>query len=165
MYKFIPAILTLFVLVASVIPDLVSAQEKTRPQTTEQPVLSNVNDKTLQWRPCVNTAIKGCEMSVIRGVLEKGPSEVFLRRQPGSSIPNVWHSAVERGLLLQGKLIGTDDQGKEFTVTPGSYWYYPAGAIHGGVRCSDEGPCLMYEMYDNTIDFNIVSVTGAEKKQ
>ena len=79
MSKCTTVILTLFVLTAFITPTLISAQEKTRPQSTEQPVLSHVSDTTLQWRPCVNTAIKGCKVSVIRGELENGPSEAFLR--------------------------------------------------------------------------------------
>src|SRR5262249_52993774 len=131
------------------------ADDKVRPQPSEPPVFSSINSPTLRWRSCVNPALKACEVAVIRGVLEQGPSEVYVRLQAGTPIPSLWHSVSERGMMLKGSLRGTDGQGKPFSVEPGDYWYFPAGMIHGGVRCSDEGSCVLYEIYDGTIDFNI----------
>src|SRR5690242_5582313 len=71
------------------------ADEKTRPQTNEPPVFSKINAPTLQWRPSVNPALKGQEVAVIRGVLEQGPSEVYVRQQAGTPIPLLWHSVAE----------------------------------------------------------------------
>jgi len=132
------------------------AQEKTRPFVTDQPAFSHMTDENLRWRPCVNSALKGCEAAVIRGDPTTGPAEVFVRVQAGNVVPEIWHSTLERGLLLQGKFVGSDPQGKEFVVTPGAYWYMPAGVTHGGVRCSNEGPCLMYERYETVFDINLV---------
>jgi hypothetical protein len=97
--------------------------------------------------------------------LKNGPSEVFIRLQPGSWVPLIWHSVTERGVLLQGKMVRTDDQGKDVTSTAGAYWYLPAGTIHGGSRCSTEGPCLIYETYDGAFDLTVVNPAEIEKKR
>jgi quercetin dioxygenase-like cupin family protein len=130
--------------------------QSSRSDASRLPVSAAIHD-SLHWRPCINSSLKGCEIYVIRGVLEKGPSEVFIRFSPGALIPRFRHSVAERGLLLEGKLIGTNERGSQSTVLPGTYWYIPAGMIHGGLRCDAERPCLIYEAYDGTFDVDILA--------
>ena len=147
-------------IVASVTPvvsTLSLAEDGVRPSASEPAMFSHVADKSLQWHPCANPALKGCEVATIRGDPKTGPAEVFVRVQAGATVPQIWHSTLERGVLLQGNFAGVDAQGKEFVVMPGFYWYMPAGVVHGGVRCSDEQPCLMYERYESTFDLNLAN--------
>jgi hypothetical protein len=145
---------------------LAFSQEQTRPQVTENAVV--IFPDNAKWIPCAEGSPKDCEIAVLYGDLAKGNSHILYRVPAGSAyFPKVWHSTSEHGTLIQGKLIGIGKDGKEFTVVPGTYWYIPAGMIHGGIRCSDEGPCMWYESFDKPWDWNVVKEgpTGTEKKQ
>ena len=148
--------LTLMGVAVAAVPDSILAQSTTRSDASLSPMSAAIHD-SLQWRPCINASLRGCEIYVIRGVLEKGPSEVFIRFAPGAVVPRFRHSVTERGLLLEGKLFGTNERGSQTTIEPGTYWYMPANTIHGGLRCSDERPCLIYESYDGTFDVDIIA--------
>jgi hypothetical protein len=146
--------------------NLAFSQEKTRPQVTENAVA--VLPDQAKWMPCAEGSPKGCEITVLYGDLAKGNSHILYRVPAGSThFPKVWHSTSEHGVMIQGKLTGIGEDGKEYSIGPGTYWYLPAGMIHGGARCSDEGPCIWYESFDKPWDWNLVKegVAGTEKKQ
>jgi quercetin dioxygenase-like cupin family protein len=156
MSRTVSTVCALIVTALAAVTDPILAQSSRVDDPARLQVSAAIHD-SLQWRPCINTNLRGCEVYVIRGVLESGPSEVFIRFAPGATVPRFRHSVNERGLLLEGKLLGTNEQGNQTIITSGTYWYIPTGMIHGGLRCSDERPCLIYESYDGTFDVDIVT--------
>jgi hypothetical protein len=59
---------------------LVSAQTGS---SGDSAVAASIYDN-LTWRACVGVSLPGCEVHVLRGILENGPSEVFIRFSPGT---------------------------------------------------------------------------------
>lgn len=112
-------------------------------------------------------APQGCEIAVLYGDLEEGNVHILYRAPAGSApFPKFWHSSAEHGVMIQGELTGIGKDGESYSSGPGTYWYIPAGMIHGGVRCSDEGPCMWYEYFDEPWDSNVVEDgLGGEKGQ
>ncbi len=137
--------------------NLARSEDKPRPEITESPRLTSPD--TAQWVSCGGEEQgipKGCEFAVVNGDLTKPSAHVLIRIPASARFPKLWHSTPEHGVMIQGKVIGKDQDGKEFVVMPGAYWYFPAGFVHGGAACSDDGPCLFYEAYDKPFDITIV---------
>jgi quercetin dioxygenase-like cupin family protein len=133
------------------------AQDKPRPQPAENALL--LTAATVTWNACgaEDQGIpKGCEYALLHDDSRSGVSSVLVRVPASARFPRLWHSTAEHGVMIQGRFVGLDEAGKEFSVPAGAYWYIPAGAIHGGVRCSDEGPCLFFEAYESAFDLNVV---------
>jgi hypothetical protein len=134
MSRYVSTVTTLIIVASAAVTEPILAQSTRTTDASLLQVSAAIHD-SLQWRPCVDTSLRGCEIYVIRGELEKGPSEVFIRFAPGAVVPRFRHSVNERGLLLEGTLFGKSDTGRQTTIAPGTYWYIPAGTIHGGLRC------------------------------
>ena len=133
------------------------AKDEQRPEVTESSRLTS--PETAQWVSCGGEeqgVPKGCEFAVVNGDPSKGPAHVLIRVPASARFPKLWHSTPEHGVMIQGKFIAVGEDGQEFAVMPGTYWYFPAGFIHGGAACSSEGPCLFYEAYDKPFDVTIV---------
>ncbi len=115
------------------------------------------------WSPNPLPYSKGSRVAFIDSTnWPQGPSVYLVSAPAGSRYPLRWHSNVEKMYVFQGEFYGILEDGKEFRLTPGSYWYVPAGMIHGA-RCGDSGPCMFMEMHDKGFDqFFVESV--AEKK-
>ncbi len=119
----------------------------------EEVVRATALADNLIWKSCgiVGPEYDGCEIAVIRGSLTEGPADVFLRIAPGTELPLFQHSVSERGLMLEGTFARTGPDGVERHTGPGTYWYLPAGTVHGGARCVGPEPCVIYEFYDGAI--------------
>lgn len=112
------------------------------------------------WKPCPDGSPKGCEIALLHGSLKSDNPHVLYRAPAGSApFPMFWHSASEHGVMIRGEFIGVGEDGNEYRVGQGTYWYIPAGRIHGGVRCGDQGPCVWYESFDGPWDSNLVDPT------
>ena len=144
-------------MVCTLYANLGFSQEKIRPEVTESPRF--MSPDTAQWLSCGGEEQgipRGCEYAVVNGDPAKGPAHVLVRVPASARFPKLWHSTSEHGLLIQGKFVGRGEDGKEFAVMPGTYWYFPAGFIHGGATCAEDSPCLFYEAYDKPFDITIV---------
>ena len=151
--------------IASMTPGLAYSQETTRPAVTENAI--GISPDEANWIPCPAGSPKGCEIAVLFGDMANGSSHILYRIPAGSApFPKFWHSSSEHGVMIQGKLTGKGDNGEDFGFDKGTYWYIPAGLIHGGVRCSDEESCIWYEFFDKPWDSNVVAegVGEAENK-
>lgn len=133
------------------------AQDKPRPEPTETALLYTPG--TVKWDSCGGEERgipKGCEYALLHDVSSRGMSSVLVRVPASARFPRLWHSTSEHGVIIQGKFLVPGDGGTEFPIPAGAYWYIPAGMIHGGSRCSDEGPCVFYEIYESPFDLTVV---------
>lgn len=130
----------------------------TRPAVTE--TLRVVTPEEATW---VTTAIpKGSRATLLDGKFPEGPSTILVSVPVESRYPLMWHSHPEKMFVVQGEFYGILEGGKETRLSPGSYWYIPAGTIHTA-RCGNQGPCMFIEIRDKAFDINYVEST-AEKK-
>lgn len=151
-------------LIVPMSPGLVYSQEPVRPAVIEKAVA--VAPAQAEWMPCPEGSPKDCEMAVLYGDLAGENSHILYRTPAGSTpFPEFWHSGSEHGVMIQGELIGIGEDGHEYSIGPGTYWYIPPGLIHGGVRCSEEGPCMWYESFNKPWDSNVVEDAGTGPEQ
>jgi len=133
------------------------AADQLPPEVTEKRV--SMTPERAAWSPCGREwegLPPGCEYTVLRGDLTQPGAAVFFRVPASARFPRFWHPTSESGLVIQGQLIRQTEDGKEVVMTPGTYWFIPAGMIHGGSRCWDDGPCLIWESYDKPFDVIVV---------
>jgi len=125
-------------------------QDKPRPQVTESAVLMIPDN--LKWSLCGEP--KGCEFALTRADV-KDHAEYFFRAPASTKWSKHWHTNASFLVGVRGNLIMSLEGGKELSLGPGAYMYVPAGMIHWA-RCSDEGPCVVYEyMYNQFDSFNV----------
>jgi quercetin dioxygenase-like cupin family protein len=62
--------------------------------------------------------------------MTKGAYALYVRLPANFSIPLHYHGNTEWGIIISGSLIIGDEKGKKTTLTPGSYAYFPKGALH-----------------------------------
>jgi len=102
-------------------------------------------------------------MAVLYGDLASENPHILYRAPAGSApFPTFWHTGSEHGVMIQGELVGIGADGNEYSIGPGTYWYLPAGMVHGGVRCGEGEPCMWYESFDKPWDSNVVEAAPAE---
>ena len=145
-----------FSVIALLTASLAYSQESDRPIVTESAI--GISPDQADWVPCPKGSPEGCEIAVLFGDMESGSSHILYRIPPGSPpFSMFWHTSSEHGVMIQGSLTGSGDDGEEFTMSEGMYWFIPAGLIHGGVRCSGDQTCIWYEYFEDPWDSNVVA--------
>lgn len=134
--------------------DPVLAEDKPRPAITED--LAYIGPDTGQWKQCsAEGTPEGCHLLLLHGDPEHAHSGFFIRISASSRYANHWHTGATHVFWIEGNYITTFADGRELILSPGSYMYIPGGMIHGGY-CSDKGPCLRYEHFDQAADFHAI---------
>ena len=78
----------------------------------------------------------------------------YARTPAGTGLPAHWHSATEYTVLLGGK--GTlTIEGKQYEVTPGSYFVIPANLVHQ-LTCATGADCLLLTRRGGPVDYHFV---------
>lgn len=145
-----------FSAIALMTVSLAHAQESDRPAVNDSAI--GISPDQADWMPCPEGSPQGCEIAVLFGDMENGSSHILYRIPPGSApFSMFWHSSSEHGVMIRGSLIGSGDDGEEFTMSEGMYWFIPAGLIHGGVRCGGTQTCIWYEFFEEPWDSNVIA--------
>jgi anti-sigma factor ChrR (cupin superfamily) len=107
------------------------------------------------WAPCFEWMPAGCELAVIQALDEDGlNADVFFKLEPGSTVPEHWHTSAERMVLLSGAM-EVDYAGQDpVTLTPGTYAYGPAKLPHethclGG---AGDDACILFIAFEDPVD-------------
>lgn len=117
-------------------------------------------DPALQWTDCPEFMPKGCAIAVVHGDPAGQESDLFFRVPSKAEIPQHWHSAAERMVLVDGRLHVSYDGRAPATLTPGTYAYGPARLAHSAT-CESEQSCVLFIAFDGPVDAH----AGTQKKK
>ena len=111
-----------------------------------------VKPADLEWGP-TNPSGPGPEIAVVHGdPMAGGVSAFFLRVAPKGEAGIHTHTSGYRAVLVSGAhkhwLPGEKDVK---ALTPGSYWFQPAGQPHGDT-CEGPDPCVLFIVLDGKFD-------------
>lgn len=105
---------------------------------------------TVQWVECGGGwPQKGCEAALVWGDWASSTHGWWVRAPRGHEFVRHSHTAPERILLLEGRMIAVIDGAQAQMVEPGMYVAFPGSAVHWA-RCEDA--CIMYITYDAGYD-------------
>ena len=118
------------------------------------PAQTIADPRRLEWAPLkLEGLAPGAEITVLRGDLAKGPSELLLRLPAGFTVPNHSHSSDETYVWLKGSFTYIADDGREQDFDGQAFIGLPPKAPHA-LRCGNE-PCLFYLRYSNPFDWHV----------
>lgn len=104
---------------------------------------------------------RGTEIHVLKGDPRTGPFEIYLRLQPGVTIPMHFHSSAENSVGIQGNLVMRHMDGTRTEIGPGSYMFIPWRMPHEPT-CPAGGPtCIVYFSFDRAFDTTWVGAPPA----
>ena len=112
-----------------------------------------VDLKKVVWKPLkINGLASGAEIAVLRGNLEIGNSESFLRLPPGYNIPLHNHTSDELYIWIEGAftLIVHDKTQTKFDAL--AYISFPGNAPPHGLKCGSKKSCILYLKYSRLFD-------------
>ena len=108
----------------------------------------------LEWAPLkLEGLAPGAEISVLRGDLSRGPSELLLRLPAGFTVPNHSHSSDETYVWLKGSFTYIADDGRTQDFNGQAFIGLPPKVPHA-LRCGTE-PCLFYLRYSSPFDWHV----------
>jgi len=93
----------------------------------------------LKWK---DAGIPGVTTAAVAGDMAKGPSQFFLKYPAGFVTPVHHHSPDHHVTTISGNLVLILD-GKEFRLTPGSYFSFTGKTPHAA-RCEGSEDCVMF---------------------
>ncbi len=98
----------------------------------------------------------GPQVAILSGTPADGPVAVLLKLKRGE-VPLHWHSADYHAVIIQGTAEhwAQGERERAKSLGPGSYWFQPAGEIHGDSCVSDE--CLIFVHFMGKMDTHVVS--------
>jgi len=92
-------------------------------------------------------------VATVTGDMNEGAHGTIGKFTPNSSSPLHTHSGAYHGVVISGTMTNPfGDEKNPPKLTPGSYWYVPAGAEHV-TSCLSDTPCLFYFYADEKFDF------------
>lgn len=95
---------------------------------------------------------RGTDVHVVSGDPRTGPFEIFLRLQPGVTVPMHFHSSAESAIGIQGRLSMRHQDGTRNEIGPGTYMFIPWRMPHEPT-CPAGGPvCITYFSFDRAFD-------------
>ena len=92
----------------------------------------------LKWKEMA----PGVHAAVVEGDMAAGPSRFYLKYAAGLVTPVHRHSADHYATVVSGTLVATVD-GKEYTLTPGSYFALTGKKAHAA-RVEGKEDCVMF---------------------
>jgi len=93
------------------------------------------------------------QMADVTGNMGTGAHGTFGKFTPNSASPLHIHTGAYHGVVISGVMENPFSNEKNPPkLTPGSYWYVPAGAKHV-TSCLSATPCLFYFYADEKFDF------------
>lgn len=122
---------------------------------TEDPVTTV--PEGLEW----TEIIPGIQFAAAHGDWSKEAHGKFIRFDAGIATPAHTHSGSYHGIVIAGTITnpyaGETDPAE---MSPGAYWYVPAGAEHV-TTCASEDPCLFYTHSEGPWDLSLVEEAPA----
>jgi len=92
-------------------------------------------------------------MSSVNGDMMNGAHGTVGKFTPNSASPLHTHTGAYHGVVVSGVMTNPfGDEKDPPKLTPGSYWYVPAGAEHV-TACVSDTPCVFYFYSDGKFDF------------
>ena len=93
------------------------------------------------------------QMADVTGNMGTGAHGTIGKFTPNSDSPPHTHTGAYHGVVISGVMTNPfGDEKNPPKLTPGSYWYVPAGVEHVTSCLSDE-PCIFYFYSDEKFDF------------
>ncbi len=109
------------------------------------------DDPALVWGPCPEFLPEGCAIAVLQGDPTEPNADIFFKVPGGSDIAAHWHTSAERMVLVSGRLTVDYAGQPPLTLTPGSYAYGPARAVHSA-RCAAGADCVLFIAFEGPVD-------------
>jgi quercetin dioxygenase-like cupin family protein len=92
-------------------------------------------------------------MSSVNGDMGTGAHGTVGKFKPNSATPPHTHTGAYHAVVVSGAMTNPfGDEKDPPKLTPGSYWYVPAGAEHV-TACVSDTPCVFYFYSDGKFDF------------
>jgi quercetin dioxygenase-like cupin family protein len=113
------------------------------------------DDPDVPWGPCPEWMPESCELAVIQALDESGRNaDALLKMEPGTTVPEHWHTSAERMVLLAGVLQFDYDGQDPLTMTPGIYLYGPAKLPHETHCLGEPGDdaCILFIAFEEPVD-------------
>ena len=114
--------------------------------------------KKVVWEPLnVDGLSPGAEIAVLRGRLEIGNNESFLRLPPDYFVPLHNHTSDELYIWIEGAftLIAHDKTQTKFDAP--AYISFPGNAPPHGLKCGSKKSCILYLKYSRPFDIKYPS--------
>ncbi|WP_428717220.1 DUF4437 domain-containing protein [Undibacterium curvum] len=95
------------------------------------------------------------QISPVKGIPETQPSSIVMKMGRGA-FPLHTHTANYQLVVIKGIMKHWDEKGSQKSAPkmgPGSYWYQPAGQVHGDACESNE--CVWFITFDGPRDFAV----------
>jgi len=93
------------------------------------------------------------QVATVTGDMSKGAHGTIGKFTPNSDSPLHTHTGAYHGVVISGVMTNPfGDEKNPPKLTPGSYWYVPAGAEHV-TSCLSDTPCIFYFYADEKFDF------------
>jgi anti-sigma factor ChrR (cupin superfamily) len=135
--------------------DEILAQAAAPPVTGVPAFTRTADDPEVPWGPCPEWMPDGCELAVIQSLDEAGlNADALLKMEPGTTVPEHWHTSAERMVLLSGAM-EFDYAGQDpVKLTPGTYLYGPAQLPHVTHCLGEPGdePCFLFIAFEEPVD-------------
>lgn len=117
----------------------------------------HVQPQKMEWR---ETTFEGCLMKPLYIDRATGHLTVLMKMEPGATLPDHEHVAVEQTYMLEGRLEDKEGPEKGLSVGAGEYVARPAGSRHAA-WCPEGGlmvaifqmPNKFFEANGDVIDF------------
>jgi len=140
---------------AEATPEATLSQAVAPPVTGQPAFTRTVDDPRVEWNPCpFDWMPEGCEIAIVQGLDPQGlNADAFFKIEPGSTVPEHYHTSAERMVLLSG-VMEVDYEGQApVRVVPGAYAYGPAGLPHE-THCLEEGGerCILFIAFEDPVD-------------
>jgi len=114
-----------------------------------------VDDPEVPWGACPEWMPESCELAVIQSLDESGRNaDALFKLEPGTTVPEHWHTSAERMILLSG-VLQVDYEGQvPVTMTPGIYAYGPAKLPHETHCLGEPGDdaCILFIAFEEPVD-------------
>lgn len=112
-----------------------------------------VDPATAQWRREARDPA-GSESVVIREDAKTGALDLLVRYPAGHVFAPHWHSANERIVMVEGRLVLRGEAGEK-AVEAGGFAFLPAKDVQR-MSCEGKGRCTFYISWDGPLDFHRV---------
>jgi glyoxylate utilization-related uncharacterized protein len=105
-----------------------------------------VNPEDAKWESSKGKS----ESATLREDPKTGAVELFARYPAGHVFTPHWHDSNERIVLIEGRILMEEKDGKKF-LEPGGYAYLPAKQVQR-MTCASTTRCSFYVYWDGPLD-------------
>lgn len=141
--------------------ELPAGTQSSIPMEVVEPTISlDVADPSLSWAACsggdeaLETALAGCEFTLIRQDPETGAMVLFVRSPGSAMFAAHWHTHFESIVGVSGTMRVFYEDGQKLDIAPARYVFNPVGLAHSA-QCISQAPCSFVVHTNSPFDLNL----------